>query len=253
MLAALLLGLCSWQEPTPPPAPKAEPPPAAAPAAAPAVVEAWTDKVARPAADTFAKTMKGTPSLQEKTKALDALATGSHKLLVKPLATVVETDKSVVIRRRAAELLANQPAIDAAPTILKLLKSPKLGAQLAVQADLVKGLSRCGYQASHWKEIADLFELDYSADRVPLQEALLALIETHKEKQALPLLLRNMDEPAPKDEHAGENPPAEYWEARWKAWAIWRAKVKDVVFAVTGQRFSTAAEAQAWLDKNPLK
>lgn len=255
MFAALLFTALHFQEPTPP-APAPQDKPAATPAAPvepPRVVEAWDDKVAKAAADELAKVLKGTPSMNEKNKALEALASGSNKLLLKPLATMVETDKSVVIRKRAAELIANQPAADANGTIRKLLKSPKVGGQPAVLAELVRALSRCGYQPAQWAEIGDLFEREYSAERVPLQEALLKLVETHKEARALPMLLRNLDEPVPSDEHAADNPPAEYWEARWKAWQAWREKVKDALFAITGQRFSTAAEAQAWLQKNPRK
>lgn len=249
MLVALLLGLFACQDPAPAPAP----PRAEAPATAPAVVEPWDDRRAKAALDEFAKAMKGTPSMNERNKALDGLAKGSNKLLLKPLAQVVETDKSVVIRKRAAELIANQPAADSNPLIRKLLKSPKVGAQHAVMAELVRGLSRCGYQSAQWSDIADLFERDYSRDRVPLQEALLALIEQHKEKQALPLLLRNLDEPVPANPDAADNPPAEYWEARWKSWSAWRVKLKDALFAITGQRFSTSAEAKAWLKQNPLR
>ncbi len=262
MLAILLLGLFACQDPapTPPPAPAPapapapeEPKPAAAAIAPPKVVEAWDDRAAKTAVEEFIKALKGSPSMNEKNKALEAFATGSNKLLLKPLALVVETDKSVVIRKRAVELMANQPAAEANQVIRKLLKSPKVGTQPAVQAELVRALSRCGYQTAQWNDIGDLFERDYSPERVPLQEAMLQLVEAHKEKQAVPLLLRNLDEPAPADPHAADNPPAEYWEARWKSWSAWRAKVKDTLFALTGQRFSTAAEAKVWLQKNPLK
>lgn len=255
MLAALLTSLIAFQDPTPTPAPPASEQAAKpqAPIDPPKPVETWDDRTAKAAADEFAKAIKGTPSMNVKNKALEALATGSNKLLLKPLAAVVETDKSVLIRKRAAELIANQPANEANATIRKLLKNPKVTTQYAVTAELVRALTRCGYQPAQWKEIDGLFEAEYHLDRVPVQEALLQLIETHKEKQAVDLLLRNLDEPSPKNVHAGENPPAEYWEARWKSWAVWRDKVKAVLFTLTGQRFSTADEAKAWLDKNPLK
>lgn len=255
MLAALLTSLMAVQDPKPAPTPPAaeQGPKVEVPADPPKPVEAWDDRTAKAALEEFTKAVKGTPSMNVKNKALEALSTGSHKLLLKPLATIVETDKSVLIRKRAAELIANQPAAEANATIRKLLKSPKVQPQYAVTAELVRALTRCGYQPVQWKEIDDLFEAEYHVDRVPVQEAMLQLIETHKEKQAIDLLLRNLDEPSPKDVHAGENPPAEYWEARWKSWAIWRDKVKSALFSLTGQRFSTAAEAKAWLDKNPLK
>lgn len=243
MLACLLTSLLLWQDPAPVPAPVAKP----------RVVEPLDDKTAKQLASELEKALAGSASMAAKNRALDRVDGSSHALLLKPLATVVEKDKSVVIRRRAAVLLRDQPQADALATIRKLLKSPKVQGQSAVLAELVRGMSQCGYEPKLWSEISTLFDADYSAERVPLQEAMLELITTHKEKQAVDLLLRNLDEPTPENVHDADNPPKEYWEARWKAWSVWKNKVKDAMFAVTGQRFSTAAEATAWLQKNPLR
>lgn len=252
MLAALITSLLACQDPAPP-APAGQDPKPAAVVEPPKPVEIWDDKVAKAAIDEFTKAMKGTPSMNERHKALDLFATGSHKLLLKPLAQVIETDKSVVIRKRAAELIANQPVADANAAILKLLDNPRVCAQLAVTAQLIRSLARCGYASAQWDKLENLFERDYAPERVQLQEAVLLLAEQHKERQALRLLLRNLDEPIPANVDDASNPPAEYWEARWKAWQAWRSKVKDALFAVTGQRFSTSQEAAEWLKKNPLK
>lgn len=252
MFAALLLTLVLGQDPAP--KPPADPAPAPAQdAAAAKTVEAWDDKTAKTAVDEFNKLMKGTPNMAQKNSALDLFAGGANKLLIKPLAQVIETEKLLVVRKRAAELMANQPAVDANPAIRKLLKNARVGSYPTVMAELIRGLARCGYDASQWRDLADLFEREYHVERVPLQEAVLDLVIAHKEKQAVSLLLRNLDEPAPKDVHGADNPPAEYWEARWKSWSAWRGKVREALFAVTGQRFSTVAEAEAWLKKNPLK
>ncbi|MFY9341410.1 MAG: HEAT repeat domain-containing protein [Planctomycetota bacterium] len=254
MLAVVLSSVLAFQEPAPEPNPAPPNVTPATPAPAPAVpVVAWDDKTAKTAVDEFGKQTKGTPSMAEKNQALDGLAGGSHKLLVKPLAQFIETDKSVVLRRRAAELLANQPPADANGTIRRLLKNARVGSAPTVQGELVRGLARCGYDKAQWNEVGDLFEREYHPERVPVQEAVLDLVIAHKEAQALPLLLRNLDEPVPENVDDASNPPAEYWEARWKSWSAWRGKVKDALFAVTGQRFSTAAEAKAWLKKNPVK
>lgn len=250
MLACLLMSLLSWQDPAPVPAPKIDHP---APAAKARVLEVLDDKTAKQVAAEFEKAVGGRASMADKSRALDRVDGNSHALLVKPLANVVEKDKSLVIRKRAAMLLKDQPRTDAMATIRKLVKSPRVQAHPGVLAELVHGLSHCGYDAKLWPEIAGLFEVDYAAERVPLQEALLDLITAHKEKQAIDLLLRNLDPPAPEDVHHKDNPPQEYWEARWKAWSAWKTKVKDALFAITGQRFSTASEAKAWLQKNPLR
>ncbi len=246
MLATLLTSVLLYQDPAPsqqPPAQKVE---------TQAPVEVWSDAKAKAAVTELQKQLKGNASLAQRTRALDAVATGSHKLLVKPLAQLVETDKALLVRQRAATLLGNQPAGDTTATILKLIQNERVKSYPAVQAELVRALARCGYTSKHWDQIDKLFERDYEADRVPLQEAILELVAQHKERRALQLLLRNLDEPAPANVDDPSNPPAEYWEARWKAWAKWRTRVKDALFAITGQRFTTAAEAKAWLAKNPV-
>jgi len=248
MYAVLLTSLLTWQEPAP-----AEKPATPAPVEAQKPIEAWDDRTAKAAVDEWTKAMKGTPNMAQKNQALDLFANGSNKQLIKPLIAVIETEKLVVIRKRAAELLANQPQADANSAIRKLLKNARVSSHTAVMSTLVRGLARCGYDKTQWSDIADLFEREYNPERVPVQEAVLELVIAHKETQALPMLLRNVDEPVPQDVHAANNPPAEYWEARWKSWAAWKGKVKDALYALTGQRFSTAAEAHAWLRKNPVK
>lgn len=252
MLAALLTSLLLCQDPAPGGQNQAPAVPVSAAPKAPEPVPAIDDRAAKAVLDEFTKVMKTATSMAERGRAVDALGKGANKQLVKPLAALVETEKSVIVRKRAAELLGLQPAADANPALRKLLKSPKVTSP-AVQQAIVKALMFCGYQSAQWADLADLFEKDYAAECVPLQETLLHLIDLHKEKQAIPLLLRNLDEPAPTDVHAGNNPPAAYWEARWKAWKAWREQVKAVLFTLTGQRFSSAKEAKEWLDKNPGK
>ncbi len=254
MLAALVAILFVFQEPkAPPPAGDAKAPEAAAPAPAPKAAKPLDDRAAKTAVADFQKAWKAANSMAEKNQALDAIAESAHKLLVKPIGQIVDTDKSVVIRKRAVELLAQQPPAEARTEILRLLTSKGTQPHGPVLAGLVAGLSRTGYQSKDWAVVGKLFGQDYAAERVTLQEAILDLATQQKEKLAIEVLLDNLDEPGAKDVHGADNPPAEYWEARWKAWKAWRSKVKDALFAITGQRFNTADEAKAWLAKNPLK
>lgn len=248
MLSALIVGLFVCQEPPP------KPPDKAPTVTAPKVVEAWDDRRAKAAATKLTKVFKKkSTSMRDRNKALEEVALGSNKALVKPLTKVIETDKSIVIRRRAAQLLGNQPMKQANRSIVKLINHGRVESQPNVQAEVIRSLSRCGYEPKQWKGLKNLFEREYALDRVPVQEALLELIAEHKEKQAIPILLRNLDPPKPANVDDPSNPPASYWEARWKSWQRWRGKVKDALFAITGQRFSTADEAIVWLRKNKLK
>ena len=64
------------------------------------------DRDAKTAVAEFQKAFKAASSMAEKNRALDVLAEGCNKLLVKPLGQVADTDKLIVIRKRAVELLA---------------------------------------------------------------------------------------------------------------------------------------------------
>ena len=128
-----------------------------------------------------------------------------------------------------------------------------IAANPQVQASLVRSLSRAGYDAGDWGEIDEVLEEDYDTERVPVHEAILELVAKHKEVQAIPMLLRNIDEPSPTNVDVADNPPAEYWKARWHSWAVWKAKVKEALFEITGQRFSTAKEASIWIQRNKDK
>ncbi len=245
MLTAALTVLLGCQEP---------PPPAPAPVQSPVpVVADWNDKQAKEAIAAFKQATKGNAGLADRLRAVEALAQGRHEDLVPPLATTVQADKSLAVRRRAAEVLGQQPAKAANPVIVKLLKHGSVTSQPELQGDLVRGLGKAGYTPRQWREIDGLFDREYGEQRVVLQEAILDLVIQHKETQAIDMLLRNLDEPAPANVDDPSNPPAEYWEARWKSWRVWRTKVKDALFALTGQRFSTSAEAKEWLKKNPLR
>jgi HEAT repeat protein len=244
MIAALLAAALGCQEPEPPPT---RPVPAVQ-AQAPAD---WNDKEAKEAVKAYRQKTKGNLSLTQKMQALEDLGKGRHEELIPVLAAVIQSEKAITVRRRAAELLAWQPADAARSAIVKLLTT--VADQPAVLAELVRGLQRIGYQPRQWADLDGLFDKDYSTERVVLQDAILDLVIAKKEGQAIELLLRNLDEPVPANVDDPANPGAAYWEARWKAWRSWRTKLKDALFTVTGQRFSTAAEARAWLKKNPVK
>jgi hypothetical protein len=243
MIAALLAAALGCQEPEPPPT-------RPVPAVQMQAPVDWNEKDAKEAVKVYRQKTKGPLSLLQKLQALEDLGKGRNEELIPVLVSVIQCEKAVTVRRRAAELLSWQQADAARNAIVKLLASAD---HPAVLADLVRGLQRIGYQPRQWADIDSLFDKEYSAERVILQEAILDLVIAKKEVQAVELLLRNLDEPVPANVDDKANPNAAYWEARWKAWRIWRTKLKEALFAVTGQRFSTADEARAWLKKNPVK
>ena len=216
--------------------------------------ETWSDKLAKDKVKAFKKAVKPKKaSMAVRKRALAELQGGISPHLIKPLQKFIEDDHSVVLRREAVEMLSYQPAPRAKKAVPKLLDDAEVTANPQVHAGLIRALSATGYTSKDWKEIDRVFESDYDTERVPVHEAILDLVAAHKEKQAVDLLLRNMDEPSPVNVDAADNPPAEYWKARWHSWAAWKAKVKAAMREITGQNFGGAKEAKAWLKKNRLK
>lgn len=217
-------------------------------------LETWTDKQTKVKLKDFQKALKRKKaSILVRKNALDGLVGGKNALMIKPLRKFIEKDSSIVLKKQAIEMLADQPKARLRSTVMALLKNARVTGNPQVHAGLIRALSNTCYEASDWKQIADVLESDYDNERIPVHEAILELVKKHKEQKALPMLLRNLDEPTPANVDAASNPPKEYWKARWHSWAAWKSKVKEALFAVTGQRFSTAKEAKAWLRKNPLK
>lgn len=191
--------------------------------------------------------------LAQKLDRLRELAQMQHKVLVKPLADLLKTETALTVRKAAATALGRQPAADAHPQVITLLKDEKLCSAPEVAAALVQALSACGYTSADWPLVAQYFEKDFESVRAPLQRETLKLAGKFKEKQAVRLLLRHLEEPHPEDPNAADNPPAEYWEKRYKCWKAWKDEAKEALFAITGQSFSTAKEARAWLKVNGKK
>lgn len=209
------------------------------------------DKAAKAIVDGWTK-VKGKGTFEARLEALEQIGSARHRTFVPMLRAVVLEDKSAVLKQRAAVLLVEQTPAEALPVCKKLLGDPKVE-DAAVLTELVRGVHTHGYDKTSWPLLEPLFERSFAQEFVPLQMALLDIVQREREKQAVPMLLRHLDEPAPADLHAADNPPAEYWEARWKAWQAWRPKVQDALLAITGQRFEKAEDAKQWLKKNPLK
>ena len=217
-------------------------------------LETWPDKLARQKIKAFQKTLKPKKvSMVVRKNALDTLKGGVNQNLIKPLQQFIEKDSSIVLKKQAVAMLADQNEKRTKPVLLKLMKNSRVTANPQVEASLLNALRENGYAAEDWKAIKDMLESDYDNKRIPVHEALIELVTKHKEVQAIPMLLRNLDEPIPENVDVANNPPVEYWKARWHAWAIWKGKVKEALFAITGQKFSTAKEAKLWLKQNPIK
>lgn len=217
-----------------------------------AVAVQLSDQEARAAIAAFNKTARDKKArLAQRVEAVHALGQGQHKLLVKPLAAVAQQDTSMTVRKAAAQLLGRQPGKEARAALVKLIEVRDQEPE--VLAALITSLSTAGYTSGDWKKLEGLFERDFNEKYTAVQKALLELVTAHKEKQAWKLLLEHIDEPQPEEIADLSNPPADYWERRWKAWRIWRSDAKEALFVITGQRFSGKQEAKIWIRENGAK
>jgi hypothetical protein len=247
--ASLLVGLLA-QDPQPD-AQKAAVPVSEQPFQAP---RSWTDAEAKAALVEYERAGKRRgPRLADRLAALEALRAGSHRLLVRPLQIAVRAEKHVSARALAAQALGGQPAAEARPAIVELLRDKDITDHPAIAVELVLALARAGYRPQDWPALEELFERELAPQRVNLQRAILELVIAHKEKQAARMLLQHVDEPFPDNVDDASNPPTEYWEKRWKAWKQWRPLVLDALYAITGQRFHCADEARKWIKANGEK
>ena len=256
MLAITLLGLLLYQDPALPPGQGSGQgsQEKSSQKSSSKTLKTWPDKEAREKVKAFERQLKPKKiGMRVRKDALDSLVGGINLQLVKPLGKFIGKESSIVLKRQAIEMLSDQPKASAHKMILKLLKEADVTSNPQVEAGLVTALSRAGYVTKDWPAIKDVFESDYDNERIPVHEAVLKLVTEHKESQAIPMLLRNLEEPNPVNVEVAENPPTAYWKARWHAWAVWKGQVKDALFTITGQRFSTAKEAKSWLKKSPIK
>jgi hypothetical protein len=214
-------------------------------------LKTWDDKEAKAALAVFNKEYK-TKSLEQKLAALEKLSGGQSSKLVRPLAKVVKTErKHESCRIRAAELLGNQDHDAVRKTLLSLIGDAKIKRTPSVLAALIRAHSKASYESKDWDDFKQLFSKDIDNRKFPkVQQAIVQMIGENKELQGLDLLAESMEGPQPDNVDDPNNPPASYWEARWKNWEVWRQDAKNALFKIAGEQFNTNKEAKAWVSKN---
>jgi hypothetical protein len=213
-------------------------------------LETWDDKKAKAVLDEFKKAYKARAPEKQKLDALELLRSGKSKKLVKPLVNVVKTErKHESCRILAAELLGNQDNMR--KRLLSLINDAKMKRAPAVLAALIRAYSKSSYDSKDWKDFKQLFD-QYIADRrfPKVQKAIVQMIGDNKELGGLDLLAAAMEGPQPVWVDDPNNPPASYWEARWKNWEKWRMDAKEALFKISGKQFATNKEAKTWVSKN---
>jgi hypothetical protein len=213
------------------------------------------DREARRLIREFDKAMKPKKaSLGSRITAVKNLGLYSNGLFVKPLLRTARSDKAKSVRQVAIIAIGNQPTRPARSALNMLLKKTSITSDPNVTAAIVKAFDQGSYQSKDYKTFKGLFDRSLADQRcVAAQIAILELFGHQKEVQAAQYLSMHIDAPAPAWVDDASNPPASYWEARWKNWSKWRNQLKEALFQITGQRFASNKESRAWLKKNRNK
>lgn len=174
---------------------------------------------------------------------VEALMKVQHRSLVPILKKVILTDPQIPVRAKAANAMLAQPRHFAVPAALSLLKERPVQREGNIAGPLIKLLSHYGTTKSVWKELrGDFLRLGTVA-----QIALLQSIGERRDWDGLDLLLEHLDGPQPVNVDDPSNPPAAYWEKRWKAWQKFKPHLTTALGQLLGRPFTTRKEAEKWI------
>lgn len=181
--------------------------------------------------------------LADRLQELEGLETMQHEQLVPILHKVMTGDPSTVVRIKAARALIAQPASKVMKVVAAQLKDRAVLGEGALAEPMIRFASHYGAPKSVWKRLRRCFvDIGVNAQKV--------LIDHYGKKQdwdSVPLLLANLDAPAPKDVNAADNPPAAYWKKRWDKWRVFRPHVRAALRSFFGRDFESAKAAAAWI------
>lgn len=168
--------------------------------------------------------------------------------------------REAMVQARAVEVLVANAEKGTGKLLSKLLNKEKNWEDKPLYgAALLKGLGRLG----HGGEDRLAAEIYFAYEDTALMQAALSYLRYVGTKRytIVEQLCGELDAPAPDDPNSPSNPPAEYWEERWKKWQLVRAEVSQCLHSLTGQVFQYEAEgrpgeaerARTWLKENKKK
>lgn len=190
-------------------------------------------------------------ALAQRLQGIELLATKQSEKFVLELKKVIDRDPEQLVRAEAAKVLGKQRFDKTNAVVLASLEKAREKQDQIVSLALLDAVEELGYDRKYFDELSKLFEAETTEARV--QQRIVKLFDTAKDKQAFKLLVDNLDEPYPDDIHGADNPPAEYWERRWKNWSVWKTDVAAALKNLTGVEFKEAEFYKRWVRKEGKK
>jgi hypothetical protein len=221
---------------------------APAPPAAPAL-KALTDAEAEPLLDGLKKAWKARKA-DEALPAIEAVSGVAHPE-VEPLLGKLLSHPVTAVAARAARALGDRPSPKVAGTLWRAWVLPLNDRRWEVKTAMLESLARlrAPLDAKQYDEVEKVWKQAPSVEAMNAVSGYFAAVAT--DKRPCKLLATWLDEPRAGSVHDAANPPAAWWEARWKLWQATKGGAAAALQAITGQSFETSAQAKAWFDANP--
>jgi hypothetical protein len=193
----------------------------------------------------------------------DEVADRSHPSFQKPLLKML-THEVTRVAERAADLLARQKPEtekDAAKlgksiwrkgfTDRKNNRRPTVQGRIVYAAAAVEGGAEV--DAARFRDVERLWRTVVGDPQEANAGAIIAVcdyVRLTKDKRLCRMLAEEIDEPGTTAVNSPTNPPAEWWERRWKMWKQYKADVVESLEELTGESFKDTATAKAWFEEN---
>ena len=184
----------------------------------------------------------------------------------KPVIAAHLDNKEAKIQAAALHAAASHEMTDESARVLKILKKSKKarkgkskgegdvsGVVAAAAIDYLARLAIEGAEDEVLDHLTRLYldetrmQAGYAPDLVRGAVHYLGQMKTMK---AVPQLVEMIREPVPENPDAGDNPPATYWEARYKIWHTSEGWARWALKEITGNEFRTYREWAAWAAAN---
>ncbi len=204
-------------------------------------------KKAKEALKSFGASFKNAKDPKERIAALGSLEkAGCNDIFAKPVGKILLRDKDLHVRIAAAQFLGQLGHKSSKSVLVKVILDRKNRDEMELLMAAGKSLGLCG-KKSNFKKL----ENDFVRGSSHVKRALVLSWGFSKDWHAIELLGQWIERPAPANPSSASNPPASYWQQRYREWRQIRKQVEWSLWSITGKVFYSKKEVKAFLKKNP--
>lgn len=243
-LCSAALGLAQDPAPKPSPKPPPKPPSGTQESLERKPLPVLEDKEAAEKLKEFKRMYAKNADLGRRLEAVKTISTHRSDRFAAELHKMTLADPNPIVRAEAAKALGRQDGPKAKAAIASCLKNLQGEGQQVVLLALMDALLFEAYDGAWFELLQPLFEKE--STEAAVQQRIVKLVGRGKDKRAFRLLVDNLEPPIPENVDDGMNPPASYWEMRWKKWDVWRLDVAKALKELTGVEFKEKKYYKEW-------